>query len=315
MISRAEQAAFALIDWGTTNLRVWLTDHAGMIIAEQTTSDGMGTLAQDEFAPVLERVLKGLGALQDLPVMVCGMAGSRQGWREAPYASSPVNLAELAAQSVAFQSHHRLIRILPGIARKNASRPDVMRGEETQLLGLSVVKQIGNGLACLPGTHSKWVKLANNEVVDFATVMTGELYALLRQHSILRHATGNETKVTATDPVFLEHVQIGLSKEGGLGRLFSIRAASLVGNANAADSSAALSGLLIGTEIRDASAILHQSGGDIHVIGSGSLGLLYQAALLLAGFNPHIQDGSALVRAGLLSAANHFQNKAIRAAE
>jgi 2-dehydro-3-deoxygalactonokinase len=315
MTTQSKNAAFALVDWGTTNLRVWLTDPAGKPVAEETTSDGMGALGRDQFAPVLERVLTGLNAAHDLPVMICGMAASRQPWREAPYASSPVNLADLAAHSVAFQSHQRLIRILPGIARKDASRPDVMRGEETQLLGLSVVKNVSSGLACLPGTHSKWVKLANNAVVDFATVMTGELYALLRQHSILRHSTGDDAKVSATDPVFLNYVQIGLSATGGLGRLFSIRAASLVNNTTAEQSSAALSGLLIGTEIRDASAILDQLGGDIHIIGSDSLGLLYQAALSIAGFTPFIQDGSALVRAGLLSAAHHTQNTTIRAAE
>ena len=308
-------AAYALVDWGTTNLRVWLTGHAGQVLAAKTTADGMGTLARDQFAGVLENILTGLDAAPELPVMICGMAGSRQGWREAPYASTPVALTNLAAQSVAFQSYNRLVRILPGIARKNASRPDVMRGEETQLLGLSVSKDIHTGLACLPGTHSKWVKLEDGAVSDFVSVMTGELYALLRQHSILRHSTGGNAKVSATDPLFLEHVQIGLSKEGGLGRLFSIRAATLLNNADAAQSSAALSGLLIGTEIRDASAVLGAESGEIHIIGSGSLGLLYQAALSVAGFNPHIQDGSALVRAGLSSAANHHLNTSIRAAE
>ncbi len=315
MTAPVQQAAFALVDWGTTNLRVWLADHSGAVIAEQMTADGMGSLAADAFASVLERVLTALGASQDLPAMICGMAGSRQGWREAAYAETPVALARLASQSVTFASHHRTIRILPGVARKLASRPDVMRGEETQLLGLSVAKNVTDGLACLPGTHSKWVTLQNGAIVDFVSAMTGELYALLRQHSILRHSTGNEAKVSAIDPLFLEHVQIGLTKDGGLGRLFSIRAASLVNHTNAEQSSAALSGLLIGTEIRDASAILGQSSGDIHIIGSGSLGLLYHAALSIAGFNPHIQDGSAMVRAGLLSAAHHFQNNKIRAAE
>jgi 2-dehydro-3-deoxygalactonokinase len=315
MTSPARPAAFALVDWGTTNLRVWLTDYAGRMLAEKTTGDGMGTLARDQFAGVLELVLTELGAAPDLPAMVCGMAGSRQGWREVPYAASPVSLQNLAAQSVAFQSANRLIRILPGIARKDVSRPDVMRGEETQLLGLSVGKNVGSGLACLPGTHSKWVKLQHGAVVDFVSVMTGELYALFRQHSILRHSTGNTAKVAATDSVFLEHVQLGLSREGGLGCLFSIRAGTLLNNANEAHSSAALSGLLIGTEIRDASAILGETGGNIHIVGSGSLNTLYQAALSLAGFDPHLQDGSALVRTGLLTAANHFHNTAIKAAE
>ena len=308
-------ASFALVDWGTTNLRVWLTDHTGHILATKTTADGMGTLARDQFATVLEQVLNELGAAADLPVMVCGMAGSRQGWQEAPYAATPVKLTDLAANAIHFESRQRVVGILPGIARKDVSRPDVMRGEETQLLGLSVVENIATGLACLPGTHSKWVKLERGAVTDFVSVMTGELYALLRQNSILRHSTGNEAKVFATDPVFLEHVQIGLSREGGLGRLFSIRAATLLNNADSAISSAALSGLLIGTEIRDASTILGQTNSDIYIIGSGSLSALYHAALSVTGFNPHIQDGSALVRAGLLCAANQIQDSAIQAAE
>ncbi|MGL4404835.1 MAG: 2-dehydro-3-deoxygalactonokinase [Notoacmeibacter sp.] len=308
-------AAFALVDWGTTNLRVWLVDHAGAVLAEQTTPDGMGTLSQAQFGPVLERVLTALGAPVDLPAMICGMAGSRQGWKEAPYAATPVMLAELALQSVAFHSNNRSIRILPGIARKSSARPDVMRGEETQLLGLNIVRSVQTGLVCLPGTHSKWAKLERGAVTDFVSVMTGELYALLRQHSILRHSTGNEVKVSATDPAFLSHVQIGLSPDGGLGRLFSVRAASLVGSAGAAQSSAALSGLLIGTEIRDASGILGQHSGEIHVIGSNSLSSLYKAALAISGFSPLIQDGSLLVRSGLLSAANQIHAMSIRAAE
>jgi 2-dehydro-3-deoxygalactonokinase len=308
-------ATYALVDWGTTNLRVWLSDHAGNAIAHKTTADGMGTLVSDQFAGVLERVLAELGAAADLPVMICGMAGSRQGWREAPYASTPVRLADLAALSIAFESHQRAVRILPGIARKDALRPDVMRGEETQLLGLSVAQNIHTGLICLPGTHSKWVKLARGAVSDFVSVMTGEFYALLRQHSILRHSTGKDAKVSAIDPNFLDHVHIGLSSEGGLARLFSVRAATLLNNADTAMSSAALSGLLIGTEIRDASTILSQTSGDIHIIGSGSLSALYHAALAIAGFAPHIHDGSALVRAGLLSAARTQENTIIRAAE
>ena len=308
-------ATYALVDWGTTNLRLWLTDDAGHVVVEHASADGMGTLAPDQFAPVLEQILNDLGAPQSLPVIICGMAGSRQGWREAAYAACPVALNELAAHSVVFQSQRRLIRILPGIARKDISRPDVMRGEETQLLGLSVAKNMTSGLVCLPGTHSKWVKLQNGAVVDFVSVMTGELYALLTQQSILRHSTGSDAKVSPNDPVFLEHVQIGLSPKGGLGRLFSIRAASLVNNSDAEQLSAALSGLLIGTEIRDACAILDQNCGAIHIIGSSKLGALYQAALSVAGFDPHIQDGDALVRAGLLSAAHRLQNMSIRAAE
>lgn len=315
MILPSQPPSFALVDWGTTNLRVWLVDHSGNVLGEESTADGMGTLSKAEFGAVLENLLLRLNAPDDLPAMICGMAGSRQGWVEAPYASIPVTLTDLAAQSVVFASHNRIIRILPGIARKERARPDVMRGEETQLLGLNISKGLQSGLVCLPGTHSKWATLEQGAVTDFVSVMTGELFALLCNQSILRHSTGNQTKVNPTDPAFLQNVQIGLSSTGGLGRLFSIRAASLVGDANAGQSTAALSGLLIGTEIRDASNILGHSNGDIHVVGSSSLSQLYQAALSIAGFNPIVQDGSTLVRSGLMSAAYHIHTMSIKAAE
>jgi 2-dehydro-3-deoxygalactonokinase len=317
MITPVSDAAFALVDWGTTHMRLWLTDRAGHVLAEHTTAQGMAALQPDQFASVLEQALTGLGAPETVPVVMCGMVGSRQGWREVAYASCPVALADLAAHSVSFQSGHHPVRILPGIARKDAARPDVMRGEETQLLGLS--RKITGGLVCLPGTHSKWVRLEQGAVIDFATIMTGELYALLRRHSILRHSTGGgadvEAQISAADPVFLHHVATGLSSSGGLGGLFAIRAASLLAGTTPAQSSAALSGLLIGTEIRDASALLGQTGGLIHIIGSNALAQLYQAALSMAGFVPQIEDGPALVRAGLLIAAAYHETTAIRAAE
>lgn len=318
MITPVPDAAFALVDWGTTHLRLWLTDRAGHVLAENSTAQGMAALQPDQFAGVLEQILDGLGAPGTVPVVMCGMVGSRQGWREVAYASCPVALADLATHSASFQAGRHPIRILPGIARKDAARPDVMRGEETQLLGLSLSRKITGGLVCLPGTHSKWVRLEQGAVVDFATIMTGELYALLRRHSILRHSTGGadaEAPVSAADPVFLHHVATGLSSSGGLGGLFAIRAASLLAGTTPAQSRAALSGLLIGTEIRDASALLQQTAGRIHIIGSNALAQLYHAALSMAGFVPQIEDGPALVRAGLLSAATQSQTTAIRAAE
>jgi 2-dehydro-3-deoxygalactonokinase len=318
MITPVSDAAFALVDWGTTHLRLWLTDRAGHVLAEHSTAQGMAALQPDQFAGILEQILSSLGAPGHVPVVMCGMVGSRQGWREVAYASCPAALADLAAHSASFQAGRHPIRILPGIARKDTVRPDVMRGEETQLLGLSLSRKITGGLVCLPGTHSKWVKLEQGAVVDFATIMTGELYALLRRHSILRHSTGGadvEATVSAADPVFLHHVATGLSSSGGLGGLFAIRAASLLAGTTPAQSRAALSGLLIGTEIRDASALLQQTAGRIHIIGSNALAQLYHAALSMAGFVPQIEDGPALVRAGLLSAATQSQTTAIRAAE
>lgn len=304
-------AAFALADWGTTHLRVWLTDAAGSVLAVDESASGMGGLKPDQFAPVLDHALDALGAQARTPVLVCGMAGSRQGWREAPYADCPVPLAMLPAQAVAFESGGRPIRLMPGIARRDATRPDVMRGEETQLLGLG----LDAGIACLPGTHSKWVRLEDGRVEDFATVMTGELFSVLSRQSILRHSLGDRQAVSPADGVFLRHVELGLSPKGGLARLFSVRAGSLLNGLTQDQAAAALSGLLIGTEIRDMAALFGLSRGAVTIVGAGALGRLYAAALALAGFTPAVRDGAETVRAGLLAAAHHHFGAASRAAE
>jgi 2-dehydro-3-deoxygalactonokinase len=310
------RAAYGLADWGTTHLRVWLTDRAGTLLGERISADGMGVLSPDQFSGVLERHMEALGAPAGLPVVICGMAGSRQGWREAAYAETPVALPALAKQATAFQSAGRPVRIMPGVARRDVKRPDVMRGEETQLLGLGV----DDGVACLPGTHSKWVRIEGGRIVDFATVMTGEMYSLLTRQSILRHATtgpdGATPGVRSDDPLFREAAAAAQDGGGVLSRLFAIRAASLLNGRDAAQSAASLSGLLIGAEIAEAGRLIGGNGTeDVHIIGSGPLCALYRAALLVAGRASHAHDGGALVRAGLLAAANRLLAAETQAAE
>jgi 2-dehydro-3-deoxygalactonokinase len=304
-------AHFALADWGTTHLRVWLTDETGHVLGVDESANGMGALKPEQFAGVLEATLNRMGARSDVPVMICGMAGARQGWREAPYADCPIALTELPARAIGFGSHGRAVAIMPGVARRDLARPDVMRGEETQLLGLAIGFGLANGIACMPGTHSKWVRVADGRIADFATAMTGELYAMLTQHSILRHATaasdGGRKPVSGSDPVFLAHVSHALDESGGLARLFSVRAGSLLNGARAEDGRAALSGLLIGAELRGLATLIGARPGPIMIVGSGSLASLYQAALQMAGFQPEICRGEDAVRAGLLAAARlHF---------
>src|SRR5262249_54220513 len=137
------------------------------------------------FAPVLRDHLARLGAPAAGPVLICGMAGARQGWVEAPYLKTPTRLDDLHAGAIRVDAPGD-IRILPGIAQDLPERPDVMRGEETQLLG--VTEADFSGLVCVPGTHSKWVRIDAGQIVEFSTYMTGELYAVMAQHSLLAHA-------------------------------------------------------------------------------------------------------------------------------
>lgn len=298
------EAACAAIDWGTTRFRAWLLDAAGEPVAERRSEQGMGALQRDEFPGVLEAHLAAMGAAPSLPAMICGMAGSRQGWLEAPYVDTPARFDEIFARAVTVPGTSREVRILPGVAQRDGSRPDVMRGEETQLAGIAAGVGEGETLVCMPGTHCKWVELAGGAVAGFTTWMTGELYSVLSQHSILRHALGHTpATVAAVDPVFLDWLDDGLAHPAdAASRLFRIRACTLLTGMQPAQAAAALSGLLIGSEIGSARSLFGTARRTV-LVSSGQLGALYGEALRRAGNEVSTVDADVVVRAGLAAAA------------
>jgi 2-dehydro-3-deoxygalactonokinase len=301
-----QAAAFAAVDWGTTRFRAWLLDAAGEVVGERRSDEGLLAVARDRFAEVLEGHLAAMDAEPSLPVVICGMAGSRQGWVEAPYAATPARLDEVLAGAIAVPGTRRDVRIVPGIAQRDPARPDVMRGEETQLAGIAA-RAGGDALVCMPGTHSKWVELKGGAVARFSTWLTGELHSVLAQHSILRHAVGAEpARVAAADPVFSAWLDDGLANPGdAVSRLFRIRASTLLLGMQPAQAAAALSGLLIGAEVGSA---VGQFGGraEVVLVASGPLGSLYEAALKRAGLMPVPADAEQAVRRGLAQAARQL---------
>lgn len=300
----APNAAVAAVDWGTTRLRVWLLDRDGAVISERRSDDGMQVAALRGFSPILEENLEALGAPFDLPAIVCGMAGARQGWIEAPYVDAPARLRDVLASAVIVPDAKRSVRIVPGVAQRSAASPDVMRGEETQLAGIALRSPGGQFRVCMPGTHSKWVEIDGGVITRFGTWMTGELFAVLSQHSILRHSlAGAATSVSGDNPVFRKWLQESLSAPADLtARLFRIRASSLLSGLGADDAAAALSGLLIGAEIASAGAL---GTGEITLVRSGGLGDLYAEALSIAGYAIHSVDADICVLAGLVEAARY----------
>ena len=294
-------AAYVAIDWGTSSFRSWLMSDNGTPLAESRGNEGMLHCGTAGFEPVLRQHLSVLGASADLPVLICGMAGARQGWVEAPYLYTPTRLDGLHKGAVSVPTAGD-VRILPGIAHAQPDCPDVMRGEETQLLG--VTDEAFSGLVCIPGTHSKWVHIEAGRVVSFSTYMTGELFSTLSQHSILMHAVESDSP---TDFQTLQHgLNTALSAPSGLTTsLFRLRASQLLGFAQRADGAAHLSGLLIGTELAD---VLRQHGTThpVRLIAAGSLGTLYASALALAGFNVSTVDAEQASRDGLRKAAAHL---------
>lgn len=296
--------AFAAADWGTTRLRAWLLDANGAVLAERRSDEGLLSVAHGGFGAVLEGHLAAMGAGPSLPVAICGMAGSRQGWVEAPYVATPARFADIFAGAISVAGTSRDVRILPGVAQKDPARPDVMRGEETQLAGI-VGLEGGDALVCMPGTHSKWVELKGGAITRFSTWMTGELFSVLSQHSILRHAVGAEpARVAADDPVFGAWLDDGLANPGdATSRLFRIRASTLLYDMQPTGAVAALSGLLIGSEVASARDQFGAGHAKAILVASGPIGSLYEEALRRAGYAATLVDAETAVRRGLLEAA------------
>ena len=295
-------------DWGTSSLRVWAISPTGVVMAERRSDEGMARLQPDGFEPVLRQHLATLGIAMGetpLPVLLCGMVGARQGWRQADYVDVPTRLDALYDHVLAIPAPGLDVRVMPGLADQRPEREDVMRGEETLLLGMLQPGSPVSGLVCLPGTHSKWVRLQDDEITGFSTAMTGEMFAVLGQHSVLRHSlNGAKPSGNPHAPAFLRGVGIGLAEPERLTMaLFGLRSATLLRGASGTTVADMLSGLLIGAEIAAAGV---PDGAAVTLIAEGSLAALYEGALALAGHATQIVEASSAVRAGLLLAARQI---------
>ena len=293
------QVGWIAVDWGTTHLRTYAMGPAG-VCAEASSADGMGALNRDGYEPALLRLVEPwLGAGRVTPVIACGMAGSRQGWYEAPYRSvpcTPLDAGHLIA--VPTRDARLAVRLVPGL--KQAQPADVMRGEETQIAGALALMPGFDGVLCLPGTHSKWVHVSAGEVVSFQTFMTGELFALLSTQSVLRHGMADDGWEDAAFDAALSET---LSRPERIGtRLFALRAEGLIAGLSAAAAKARLSGLLIGLELAGSRACW--LGQPIAIIGADRLSALYARALAAQGASSRLLSARDTVIAGL-SAARH----------
>lgn len=294
------------VDWGTSRFRLWLLDHDGDVVAEKQSDRGMSSLQSADYEAELETVLNRVGAPTGLPVVICGMAGSSKGWVEAPYADLPARPGEIAGAAVRVPSSVRDIRMLPGLAQRDPLSPDVMRGEETLLLGL-MLGGVTDGLVCMPGTHSKWVRFEAGTVTGFNTIMTGELFSLLSKQSTLAHAIGDAEAVSADDPAFAEAVTQALADpDRVIGALFSVRAGPLLGMLPPRATAARLSGLLIGLEVAGKQV---RPGTEIALVSQGNLAQLYNRALSIGGHRMQTYDSDESVRRGLFAAARTFWPK------
>ena len=282
------------VDWGTTHLRAWAMDAGDRVLASADSAEGMGTLDRAGFEPALLRLV-GDWLDAPVPVVACGMVGSRQGWVEAPYAAVPCAPLPSGFARPAVTDARLQVHVIPGL--KQADPADVMRGEETQIAGHLALNPDWDGVLCLPGTHTKWAHVSAGEVVSFQTVMTGDLFAAISGHTVLRHSVGDGWDADAFDRGLDE----GRDRPERLAaRLFSIRAEGLLGGAAPGAARARLSGLLIGAEL--AATRAYWLGRDVAILGAGGLTDLYLRALAAQAVTATRADAEAATLAGLAAA-------------
>jgi 2-dehydro-3-deoxygalactonokinase len=294
MSGSATYADWIAVDWGTSHLRAWAIGAEGQIRAQAQSDAGMGGLGRDGFEPALLDLVEDWLGAGPTPVLACGMVGAKQGWQEAPYVRVPAKPIDLVPMRATEPRDPRLaLSIVPGLSQ--ASPPDVMRGEETQIAGFLAKEPGFDGILCLPGTHTKWVHLSAGEVVSFQTCMTGEMFDLLSNQSVLRHSVAAPT----LDPAaFADALSEIMSRPERLAqRLFSIRADATL-NATAPEiARARLSGALIGAEL--AASRPYWLGQEVVVAGAPALADLYAKALAAQSVTARAVDAAPLTLAGL----------------
>jgi len=287
---------FIAVDWGTTNRRAYRIDSSGACVDEFEDGKGALSVPKGEFPAAVAEIHERLG---DHPLLLAGMAGSNRGWVDAPYLPCPVGIDDLVKNLVWPDDRSAIV---PGVSYIGQGRADVMRGEEVQLLGgvaAGLVKP--EGFVCHPGTHNKWALLRHGTIHIFGTVMTGELFNLLKEHSILADLL--QTPVEPND-AFKRGVRRAMDREMLGADLFGVRAGVLLGQANNDEASSYASGLLIGADVRI--GLTWPAGTRISVIGRPELTRLYATAIQEAGREAIELDGERCFLAGIQEIAKRI---------
>jgi len=286
------EAALLGLDWGTTSLRGYLIGADGAVLAERSAEAGILQIQNGAFAGALNDLAGDwLTGNPTLPIIASGMIGSRQGWVEVPYVDLPASTARLTLY--VHDGFERPIHFVPGLTRRDGGGvPDVIRGEETQIIGAGG-EVLQDGLYLLPGSHSKWAEVKDGSIIWFATFMTGELFAALKDHTILGRMMAGDAE---NEAAFRRGVEYSRGAGGTLQRLFSARTLALFGELPETGVAAYLSGLLIGAEIAEARALVQYPDSMIMIIGSADLSRRYQTALSICAWPADLAPAGAAAR-------------------
>ena len=299
-MSESNEISLIAADWGTSNLRVWGMDHQGNVINNIANGKGMSSLKPSEFETYFIGLIGNWLPKEEnvrCPIIICGMAGAKTGWKEAAYLTAPcppINKEKII--QIETEDQRISVSIVPGIMQK--SPPDVMRGEETQIAGYLSKNPDFDGIICLPGTHTKWAHISAGEIVSFKTFMTGEIFLSLSERSILKSSVqSNDFDPTS----FIKAFEDTYSNPALLSsKLFGLRAADLLENTSTKFLKSKLSGYLIGSELAGAKS--YWLGQNIVMIGNDDLCVLYEKALKKLGLNTTIENTQNVTLNGLKQA-------------
>jgi 2-dehydro-3-deoxygalactonokinase len=299
-----------LIDWGSTNFRALHLDDDGQVMDKLNNAKGISKISRDEMPILLNELVDKWHCSN---IYACGMVGSSVGWQEVPYVACPATIHDIASAAKPVDFSGIQVKVIPGLKYQNEQGNwDVMRGEELQAVGwlMSQKREEGSTDICLmPGTHSKWVEIKDESINSFFTSMTGEIFATLKTHGLLRH---HVTEDALPDEHFIEGVDAGLSQEGLGRKLFSIRGNCLLNGMTAAHASGFASGLLIGAEIADALLMYPniKKSSRVNIIAAPELANLYAVALQHVNLESIVFDSHSICSSGF-KAINELRNELI----
>ena len=293
-------------DWGTSNFRAWALAGDGTVLDSLSDHRGLLSVEDGRFAETFRAVCgPWLEGAERLPALLSGMIGSRRGWKEAPYLAAPVSLESLARNLCPLgETGGAMVSIVPGVCLDGAGEPDVMRGEESQILGALHALGRQSGSFLLPGTHSKWAIVSEGRLTSFRTYMTGEVFGLLRKTGTIAQLVEGEAIDPAAFQGGVERAKAGMGRDL-LHALFGTRAQSLLGRLPGSEVAGYLSGLLIGTELCDALDWLRRYGepGELVAIGAPAMLDNYRLAAKLFGLELAILDSAAVLPPALFAIA------------
>ena len=299
MNSVASEPALIGIDWGTSSLRAFLIGGGGEVLDQVSKPEGIMHVKNGDFENSFREVIGPWDKANGLPVIASGMITSRNGWVETPYVSVPSGIQELASALVTHKTTNGVtVTFVTGMTTDHNGAPDVMRGEETQIIGASALGMSDDGTFVMPGTHSKWITVRGSVIDDYATFMTGEVFAALREHTILGTLI---EKGSFHEGAFRKGCAASLA-EGSklLHDLFGVRTLPLFGKIEGYMVEDYLSGLLIGAEIKGANAAAVT--GNITIVGRDDLADRYEIALDETGLTANRAPDDIVARGHFLIA-------------